>query len=884
MVGGALDELITLRDSLRASGIKSVFVNVPFAQHTSAMNPISSGLDKLIQSVTISAPSIPMVSTLYGRLVPAGDDSAFDADYFFRHCAEPVQFEGGINSLVSSNLFANISAWIEIGPHPTCLSMLKSIPATSDSSLYLPSLQKTATDEETLAGSLSSLYSINSSINWRRVFQDIHPHSQLVDLPGYPFARNKFWVQYETSDGQNAKLATRNHPFIVRSSVPCDDSSETIFHADVDKMASLIDGHKVAGYNLCPASLYIELATASIAHALNVVSAQGAISLTSLSFSSPLVRSEGKHDLIFVKVKASPNRFDIHSGPNPRGGRHSHCAGLFSSRPSKVTDSELSLNISDVLEGRVEILGGDNHEMFRTKTIYDVVFSRLVAYSPAYQTIRSLIVDEHQTKAYAECRLSHQELRGNLITSPVFVDTVLHAAGFVANLSSGINEIFICHYIESVLIGSCASPSPDSPFGVYCTLSSTSDPNGGDAIHAEAVAVNIANGVPSSVIAHLGGIRFKKLRLSGFQSLLASCLSPPPGPIPFPTSAPLTPISEDATPAGLLLQDPNVDDRLTGEPRAPISPSRKSDIWAIFSSILDVPIHSLSEHADLHRLGLDSLASIELHHSLCSSLDVKLPEDLFVACKNLKDVEDAILRHSGSGNIASTALWDTATSVRTPSPQALSAPQPRRTLRIDTGGRAQVSDAKQRISVDARKILATVLDVPPSHLQDDTDLSRLGLDSLMSIEARHAMNNSFKTVLPHDIFDCKTVGHLLSGIATCLGIESATPRIANVARSIKPNPTLLQDPPHADTEPLFLIHDGSGSIRSYEHILPLQRQVWGIYNPRDGSEKKWEGGIISMAKSYTELIIGALENRQRCVVGGKFIESIRCSRVGTHPS
>ena len=99
MVGGALDELVTLRDSLRASGIKGVFVDVPFAQHTSAINPISSGLTKLAQSVTISAPSIPMVSTLHGRLVPAGDDSVFDASYFFRHSAEPVQFEGGINDL-----------------------------------------------------------------------------------------------------------------------------------------------------------------------------------------------------------------------------------------------------------------------------------------------------------------------------------------------------------------------------------------------------------------------------------------------------------------------------------------------------------------------------------------------------------------------------------------------------------------------------------------------------------------------------------------------------------------------------------------------------------------------------------------------------------------
>jgi len=67
------------------------------------------------------------------------------------------------------------------------------------------------------------------------------------------------------------------------------------------------------------------------------------------------------------------------------------------------------------------------------------------------------------------------------------------------------------------------------------------------------------------------------------------------------------------------------------------------------------------------------------------------------------------------------------------------------------------------------------------------------------------------------------------------------------------NPTQLQ---HAsgDTVPIFLIHDGGGTIFQYFLLGDLSRDVYGIYDPKFECESGWEGGMIEMAQEYLKLI------------------------------
>ncbi|PGG99840.1 hypothetical protein AJ79_08392 [Helicocarpus griseus UAMH5409] len=58
--------------------------------------------------------------------------------------------------------------------------------------------------------------------------------------------------------------------------------------------------------------------------------------------------------------------------------------------------------------------------------------------------------------------------------------------------------------------------------------------------------------------------------------------------------------------------------------------------------------------------------------------------------------------------------------------------------------------------------------------------------------------------------------------------------------------------------PLVLIHDGGGTTVSYCYLDSLDREVYGIQNPRLYSGKPWENGLPEMAKIYADLILSVV--------------------------
>ncbi|KAF9700266.1 hypothetical protein EKO04_001730 [Ascochyta lentis] len=70
---------------------------------------------------------------------------------------------------------------------------------------------------------------------------------------------------------------------------------------------------------------------------------------------------------------------------------------------------------------------------------------------------------------------------------------------------------------------------------------------------------------------------------------------------------------------------------------------------------------------------------------------------------------------------------------------------------------------------------------------------------------------------------------------------------------LETNPTQLQYS-SGDKIPLFLIHDGGGTIFKYFLLGDIGRSVYGIQDPKFDCENNWEGGIIEMAQEYLTLI------------------------------
>jgi len=83
-------------------------------------------------------------------------------------------------------------------------------------------------------------------------------------------------------------------------------------------------------------------------------------------------------------------------------------------------------------------------EVFSTRTAYEVIFPRVVEYSREYHTMQSLTAEASRMEGCADVRLPSDYDRGKFVVHPVFIDTLLHVAGFVANLQGQINDAYIC--------------------------------------------------------------------------------------------------------------------------------------------------------------------------------------------------------------------------------------------------------------------------------------------------------------------------------------------------------------------------------------------------------------------------------------------------------
>lgn len=71
----------------------------------------------------------------------------------------------------------------------------------------------------------------------------------------------------------------------------------------------------------------------------------------------------------------------------------------------------------------------------------------------------------------------------------------------------------------------------------------------------------------------------------------------------------------------------------------------------------------------------------------------------------------------------------------------------------------------------------------------------------------------------------------------------------------------------ASATPLVLLHDGGGTVLSYQALGPLDRAVYGISDPRFNSGKPWDGGIPEMARAYLQMIKAELPQRN-IILGG----------------
>jgi iron transport multicopper oxidase len=273
VISGCAPDITSLVTYYKSKEVKTVQLQIPFAFHSSQLEAIMKDFRIVTEGVSFGKPIIPVGSTLLGRVVK--QEGIFTAEHLCRHARESVKFLGTIEECKATGIIDDRTIWIEIGPSPVCLSMVKSILKVPPS-LAVHTLKKGESSLAAIANCISKVYAAGVDVNWMAYHREYESAHRLLPLPTYAFDLKNYWIQYEGDWCLRKNVASS--PELVQALVPTffgtttlqrierenfdSSGANVLFASDFTepKLRDMVLQHRVNGIGLCPCSVFADMA------------------------------------------------------------------------------------------------------------------------------------------------------------------------------------------------------------------------------------------------------------------------------------------------------------------------------------------------------------------------------------------------------------------------------------------------------------------------------------------------------------------------------------------------------------------------------------------------------------------------------------------------
>ena len=190
VVSGSTKKVAALEAELENQGTDCRRLHTSHAFHSEMMNDIIQPFEDLLRGIEINSPKIPYISNLTGSWVTAQELA--DPAYWSRHLRNTVLFAAGLDVLFDNPT----RIFVEVGPGQTLSSLVRSNPSRQPGQLVISSMRhpkNQLSDSHVLLNGLGRLWLGGVEIDWTGYYRY---QSQLrVPLPGYPFERQKHWIE-----------------------------------------------------------------------------------------------------------------------------------------------------------------------------------------------------------------------------------------------------------------------------------------------------------------------------------------------------------------------------------------------------------------------------------------------------------------------------------------------------------------------------------------------------------------------------------------------------------------------------------------------------------------------------------------------------------------
>jgi len=183
---GALQKFIC---ALEEQNIRTVSLVVSHAFHSTMMDSMLDEFRDVAQSIQYTSPTLSVISNVTGKMAY---DELCSADYWVSHVRSPVNFYQSINTIAENG----VNICLEVGPGTSLLAMAKPIIASQhdnpENYYWFSSMGRKFNDGEKILETLAGLYRMGLEVNWGNFYASTQ--LEHVDLPRYPFQRNRYWM------------------------------------------------------------------------------------------------------------------------------------------------------------------------------------------------------------------------------------------------------------------------------------------------------------------------------------------------------------------------------------------------------------------------------------------------------------------------------------------------------------------------------------------------------------------------------------------------------------------------------------------------------------------------------------------------------------------
>ena len=193
VVAGPDEAIREFTNRCAAEGIVARRVRTSHGFHSQSMDSVLAPFSEFLSTLTLHAPRIPMLSNVTGTWMT--DEEATDPNRWAQHIRSTVRFADEVATLLGDAH----RVLVEVGPGGSLTGSALRMPGWSDTHRAVRLMRhpvQTRDDRDAFLLALGQLWSAGVDVDWQKLYGD---DPIRVTLPGYAFARQRYWIDPDTT-------------------------------------------------------------------------------------------------------------------------------------------------------------------------------------------------------------------------------------------------------------------------------------------------------------------------------------------------------------------------------------------------------------------------------------------------------------------------------------------------------------------------------------------------------------------------------------------------------------------------------------------------------------------------------------------------------------